>query len=136
MSYDQNSQDDAWRYIKRAGLASALSVVVSLAGCPPYRVWNSEMTGLAKLAESENARKVLIEQARAEQEAAKMRAEAIAIVGKAAKEYPEYRQQEFLGAFAEALKEGNISQIMYIPTEASIPITEAGRSVQVKKEND
>ncbi len=136
MSNDYNDQDNIWLYTKRAGFATALTIAVTLAGCPPYRVWNSEMTGLAKLAESENARKVLIEQARAEQEAAKMRAEAIAIVGKAAKEYPEYRQQEFLGAFAEALKEGNISQIMYIPTEASIPITEAGRSVQRKNTDD
>lgn len=131
--YEWKETTVAWFWIKRIGLACMTLLVVSIAGFPPYRVWNADMTGRAKLAESENARKVLIEQARAEQEAAKMRADAIAIVGKAAKEYPEYRQQEFLGAFAEALKEGNISQIMYIPTEASIPITEAGRLAKADK---
>ena len=130
--YEWKETTVAWFWTKRIGLVCLALLIASIAGCPPYRVWNSDMTGRAKLAESENARKVLIEQARAEQEAAKMRAEAIAIVGKAAKEYPEYRQQEFLGAFAEALKEGNISQIMYVPTEANIPITEASRLGQAK----
>ena len=32
-----------------------------------------------------------------------------------------------LEIFGEALKEGNINQIMYVPTEANIPITEATR---------
>ena len=92
-----------------------------------YSVWSMEMQGKAKLAEATQSRQIQIEQARSEREAAALRAEAIAIVGKAAKEFPEYRLQEFLGAFAEALKEGNINQIMYVPTEANIPITEATR---------
>lgn len=92
-----------------------------------YSVWSMEMQGKAKLAEATQSRQIQIEQAKAEFEAAKHRAEAIAIVGKAAQEFPEYRQQEYIGAFAEALKEGNIDQIMYIPTEAGIPIMEAGK---------
>lgn len=92
-----------------------------------YSVWSMEMQGKAKLAEATQSRQIQIEQARSEREAAALRAEAIAIVGKAAKEFPEYRLQEFLGAFAEALKEGSINQIMYVPTEANIPITEATR---------
>lgn len=92
-----------------------------------YSVWSMEMQGKAKLAEATQSRQIQIEQARSEREAAALRAEAIAIVGKAAKDFPEYRLQEFLGAFAEALKEGNINQIMYVPTEANIPITEATR---------
>ncbi len=55
------------------------------------------------------------------------RAEAIKIVGQAAKDYPEYRNQEFIGAFAHAIQDGRISQIIYVPTEANIPITEARR---------
>jgi regulator of protease activity HflC (stomatin/prohibitin superfamily) len=70
---------------------------------------------------------VQIIQASAEKEAAQLRADAIAIIGKAAQDFPEYRTQEFIGAFAEALKEGKITQIMYVPTEANIPITEAGK---------
>ena len=99
-----------------------------------YSVWSMEMQGKAKLAEATQSRQIQIEQARSEREAAALRAEAIAIVSKAAKEFPEYRLQEFLGAFAEALKEGNINQIMYVPTEANIPITEATRVRQAGAE--
>lgn len=127
--FDYKNQTVTWYWTKRIAAVSVLLVVAIMAVYPVYRVWSADMSGRAKLAESENSRKVLIEQARAEQEAASMRAGAIAIVGEAAKKYPEYRQQEFLGAFAEALKEGKINQIMYVPTEASIPITEAGRFV-------
>lgn len=94
---------------------------------PIYNVWSEKMAGEAVLAHAHAARMVLVTQAEAEREAASKRAEAIKIVGQAAKDYPEYRQQEFLGAFAEALKEGKINQIMYVPTEASIPITESSR---------
>ncbi len=31
-----------------------------------------------------------------------------------------------MGAFAEALQSEKIDQIIYVPTEANIPITEAG----------
>ena len=89
---------------------------------PVYNVWEQEKTGQAELARAEQSRQILVTQAKAEKEAAVMRAEAIAIVGKASKDFPEYRQQEFIGAFAEALKEGKISQIIYVPTEANIPI--------------
>jgi len=92
-------------------------------------VWQQGLAGEAALKKAEQTRKIQIEQARGEKEAATLRAEAIAIVGKAAHDYPEYRQQEFIGAFAEALHSGKISQIIYVPTESNIPIIEAGRHV-------
>lgn len=102
-------------------------VAVSAWGCPQYRVYVARMDGQANLQHAEQTRQILVTQAQAERDAAKLRAEAIGIVGEAAKKYPEYRQQEFIGAFADALKDGNISQIIYVPTEASIPLIEAGR---------
>jgi len=94
---------------------------------PKYKVWSMEMSGRAKLAEATQSRQIQIEQARGELEASKLRAQAIKIVGEAAKKYPEYRYQEFLGAFGEALNNGNIEKIIYVPTEANIPVMEAGR---------
>jgi len=94
---------------------------------PKYKVWSMEMSGKAKLAEATQSRQIQIEQARGELEASKLRAKAIKIVGEAAKKYPEYRYQEFLGAFGEALNNGSIEKIVYVPTEANIPIMEAGR---------
>jgi hypothetical protein len=98
-------------------------------GLPMWNVWRAGLSGESDLRRAEQTRKIQIEQARGEEEAAIHRANAIAIVGKAAKEFPEYRQQEFIGAFAEAMHSGRISQIIYVPTEANIPITEAGKNV-------
>lgn len=92
-----------------------------------YQVWSMEMRGKALLAEAAQTRQILIETAKAEKEAAVERAEAIRIIGDIAKKYPEYRNQEYIMAFGEALKEGRINQIIYVPTEANIPILEAGK---------
>lgn len=90
-------------------------------------VYTSRLAGQAAYAHSESERKVLVSQAEAELEAAKLRAEAIQIVGEMAKKFPEYREQEFIGAFGEALKSDKIDQIIYVPTEANIPIIERKR---------
>jgi regulator of protease activity HflC (stomatin/prohibitin superfamily) len=116
-----------WWWIWRAGVVIASCAIICMAGCPVYSVYQAKMDGEAVLAHAVQARQVIVTQAEAELEAATRRAKAIEIVGKMAKEYPEYRQQEFIGAFAEALKEGKISQIIYVPTEANIPILEARR---------
>ena len=98
-----------------------------MAGCPTYSVYSARMEGEAVVARANGAKMALVAQATAEKDAAQLRADAIKIVGQAAKDFPEYRQQEFIGSFAEALHQGKISQIIYVPTEANIPITEAGR---------
>ena len=102
-------------------------IALLMFGLPVYGVWQQGLSGEASLAKAEQTRKILIEQAKAEKESASIRADAIKIIGKAAQDYPEYRLQEFMGAFAEALMSGAIDQIIYVPTEANIPIMEAGR---------
>ena len=98
-----------------------------MAGMPVYNVWQQGKAGEANLARAEQTRQILITQARAEEEAASHRAKAIQIMGQAAKDFPEYRQQEFMASFGEALREGHIAQVVYVPTEGMIPITEASR---------
>jgi len=97
-------------------------IILMMGGCPAYKVYNKTMSGKAELMRQEQTRQIVIEQAKAEKEASKLRADAIAIVGKAAQQYPEYRLQEFMGAFAEALQSETINQIIYVPTEANIPL--------------
>ena len=96
-----------------------------LFGGPIYGVWQQRLSGEAKLARAQQERQILVTQAQAERDAAQLRADAIKIVGQAAKDFPQYREQEFMGAFGEALREGNVDQIIYVPTEANIPILEA-----------
>jgi len=110
-------------------LITVLGLLITT-GCtmwPPYNVWSKRLSGEARLEESKSSRQILVEQARAELEAADMQAKAIKIVGEAAKKYPEYRKQMFIQAFGEALSTGAINQIIYVPTEANIPIMEASK---------
>lgn len=109
-----------------------------LFGLPAYNVWASGMSGEAKLRHSEQEKRIMIETAKAraesailaaeaEVETAKLRSKAIGLVGQAAKDFPEYRTQEFIGAFGDAVQSGAINQIIYVPTEANIPIVDKAR---------
>lgn len=130
-----------WILLGIAGIlvvALAVSVLMGIGAVwAKYRLWKVEYTGKTQeirqsyngkaiLAEAIHARKARVEQAKAELESAEATAEAIRIVGEAAKQYPEYRQQEFYLSLGEALKSGRIQQVLYLPTEAGLPITEAG----------
>jgi regulator of protease activity HflC (stomatin/prohibitin superfamily) len=121
-----NDTDSRRFWVKVAGW-SLFVLVLCLLVWPQYNVWRAELNGKAQLVQASQTRQILIEQARAEREAAVLRAEAIEIIGEKAQKYPEYRYQEFLGAFGEALHAGKISQILYVPTEAGIPVLEANR---------
>lgn len=113
-----------------SSIASAIAfIILCMWIYPQYNVWSSKLAGEALLAKATQERQIQIEQAKAELESAQYRADAIAVVGAATAEFPEYRKAEFIGAFAEALQNGTIDQIIYIPTEAGIPITEAGRAM-------
>ena len=108
------------------GFLFIVLILLFMFGWPHYKVWKQGMDGQAALAEAEQSKMIQVQVAKAELESAKLRAEAIKLVGQAAKDYPEYRKQEFIGAFGEALRDGKIQQIIYVPTEANIPIVEAG----------
>lgn len=107
-----------------------LLITAGMVGLPSYNVYVQGMNGTAALKRAIQEKQILIEQARAEVESAKLRATAIKIVGAAAKEFPEYRLQEFMAAFADALQNDSISKIIFVPTEANIPIMNVGRTVR------
>ena len=79
-------------------------ILIFLFAWPQYKVWQQGMAGQAQLSKAQQSKQIAIETAKAELESAKLRAEAIKVMGKAAQEFPEYRQQEFIGAFGEALR--------------------------------
>ena len=88
---------------------------------PTYSVWQQGKSGEAMLKKAEQEKQIMIETARAEVESATLQAEAISIVGQAVKEFPEYREQQFLQMFGEAIKDGDVKMI-FVPTEANVPI--------------
>ena len=103
-------------------------------GCPQYHVWQQGMSGQAKLKEAESSRQVLIQEAKAKHEAAKELAaaeverakgvaEANKIIGEGLKGNHEY----LIYLWIHAISDRGDKEVIYVPTEAGLPILEAGR---------
>lgn len=112
---------------------SVFVIVVLLIGVPKYRVWQKEMKGKATLAEAEWDRQVKVREAQAlkdaavfqadaEVERAKGVAKANEIIGSSLKGNDDYLRYLWI----QTLHEGN-KEVVYVPTEANLPILEAGR---------
>lgn len=106
--------------------------VAGLVGVPYYTVWSQEMDGKAEFAKAEQNRKIKIEEAKANLEAEKLNARAEVERAKGAAEAisiengsitPTYIQ--YLWVRQQNLNSGD--KVIYVPTEASLPILEAGR---------
>lgn len=91
-------------------------------GYPQYLVWQQEKEGEAALAKASQDRQIKVQEAEAEKEAALAQAEANRTLGESIRAYPESMEQKWV----EAIKETR-NQVVYLPTEASIPVTEASR---------
>ncbi|MGF1544683.1 MAG: membrane protease subunit [Parvularculaceae bacterium] len=114
----------------------ALAAAAGMYILPQWNVWRAELAGRAALAEAENERKVLIEEAKARLESAKFYADAEVERAKGVAEAnriiadglggPEgYLRYLWIQQLGE-----NDQDVIYIPTEAGVPILEAGRSVE------
>lgn len=96
-------------YVYELAIGTVVVVVIIgllFFGLPMWNVWRSGLSGEADLNRAEQTKKIMIETARAEKESAMLRAEAIEIMGTAAKNFPEYRQQEFIQALARHYARG------------------------------
>ena len=98
-------------------------ILILMFGLPVYNVWQQGLAGKAALERAEQERQVLVSKAKAELEASHLQAQAIETVGKMAQLYPEYRYQEFISAFADALhSENSPIKMVFVPTEANVPL--------------
>lgn len=117
-----------------AGLALAAVLVVGfLIGWPQYRVYQQRLAGEAALAEAQSSRQVAILEARAKKESAISLAEAEVIRAQGAAKANAILQNSLGGAEGylrylqiQAL-ENTKSSLIYVPTEAGLPVTEARR---------
>lgn len=123
------------------GTIGTILVVVLLAGglygCPQYNVYSSRMAGEAELAQATYSKQVLVQQAQARLDAAKLeqqtdivRAQGVAQANKIIAEglggpegYLRWKYIEMLGETANSAGRS----VIYIPTEAGLPILEAGK---------
>lgn len=94
-------------------------------GYPVYKVWEQSKAGEAALAKATQDRQIKVQEAEAEQEAASKQAEANRILGESIRQYPEAMEQKWVEAI-----EKTSNQVIYLPTEASVPITESARMAQ------
>ncbi len=115
------------------GLLVLIIVGASFFVGPIYKVWQKEKAGQAQLAEATWNRQIAIEEARAEKEAAKLQAEAEVerakgvaeanqIIGEGLQGNEEYLRYLWIQKLGS-----NNQDVIYVPTEASIPILEAQR---------
>jgi len=102
-------------------------------GMPKYNVWQQKMTGEAEYSRAVQNRKIKIEEAKAEKESAKFRADAEIIraegvakaneiIGGSLKDNKDYLTYLWIQALYD---ESN--SVIYVPTEANMPILEATR---------
>jgi len=107
-------------------------IVVSMAVLPKYRIYKQDLQGQANLRQQEWEKKIIIEQARAEKESATLKAEAEIERAKGVAEANKIIADSLQGneAYLRYLWIDKISgdnQVIYVPTEAGLPILEAGK---------
>ena len=100
---------------------------------PKYNVWKQEMEGKAEYAKAEQNRKIKIEEAKANLEAEKLNAQAEVERAKGAAEAIRIENGSITPAYIQYLwvRQQNANtnnKIIYIPTEAGLPVLEAGRT--------
>lgn len=129
--------DTEWRWQMGCGsgivLFLLLFVVLLMWGCPQYNVWQQGLSGQAEFKKAEQNRRIVVEAARAKMDAAKFEAQAESIrsIGIAnanrivassiTEPYLRYLFIDKLGSDTAGL------QVIYVPTEANLPILEAGK---------
>lgn len=108
-----------------------LAVVVSMfVFLPKYNVWSSELKGKAEFVRAEQNRQIKIEEAKANLESEKLNAKAEVERAKGAAEAIKIENGQLTTTYIQYLwvrqqSNNQIQKIVYIPTEASMPILEA-----------
>lgn len=130
--------DDSTTFLKWiiGGIACLFLLIVGMyLAYPYYHIFEQTMAGKAKLAEAESSKQILITDAHAKMESAKLLAEAEVerargvakaneIIGKSLEGNESYLRYLWI----QGLQEGK-NEVIYVPTEANLPILEAGRGV-------
>lgn len=129
--YEQKFKFRAFMAGTGASWLFILFVVGGMYGCPRYKVWQQEMEGKAEIARAEQNRKIQIEEAKANLEAQKLNSQAEVERAKGMAESIEIEDGKLTPQYIQYLWVRNIDkmdgEIIYIPTEANLPILEAKR---------
>lgn len=125
-------------FIMLACLVLCLFIGGGMYGCPQYNVYSQRMEGEAMLAHAQASKEVAVAEAKAKMESADLLAQAeikraggVAkaneIIGQSLKGNEAYLRYLWITDVAGA---GQQKTVVYIPTEANMPILEASRFVK------
>lgn len=132
--YDETKRTPFWgKIILHAAFGFTALIALLMAGCPFYNVWEQDLAGRAALARASQDRQIAVQEALAKKDAAvnlaeaeieraKGVAKANQIIGDSLKNNEEYLRYLWIDGLQQ-----NKSQVIYVPTEANLPILEAGK---------
>lgn len=118
-------------------VAAIVAVILTVGGCavgyPQFKVYKKKQDGKAALAEAEQDRQIQIEEAKANLESEKLNAQAEVERAKGASESIRIEGGQLTDEYIKYLwvrQQGDMAgtQRIYIPTEAGLPLLEAGRA--------
>ncbi|WP_420186863.1 hypothetical protein M1B74_09965 [Bacteroides pyogenes] len=117
------------------GILAVLIIIGAFIAVPYYNVWQQEMSGRAEFAKAEQNRKIKIEEVKANLEAEKLNAQAEIERAKGAAEAIKIENGSITAAYIQYLwvrQQNNLNNktVIYIPTEANLPVLEAVRDKQ------
>ena len=119
-------------------ISTAIIIIVVvlglMIGLPKYHVWSAEQSGKAEFARAEQNRKIKIEEAKANLEAEKLNAQAEIERAKGAAEAIRIENGSITPAYIQYLwvrQQNSLNEktVVYIPTEANLPLLEAARKL-------
>lgn len=124
---------EIWGWIVRIIATVSIFLFAGMWGCPRYSVYQQNLEGEAELARATQNRQIAIQEAQAKKESAKdlaeaevIRAEGAAkanrIIGESLKANEAYLHYLFINNM-----EHTKNQVIYLPTEAGLPILESKR---------
>lgn len=121
-----------WKWIALSIFGLILVVGLLAFGIPRYKVWSSEMKGKAEYVRAEQNKRIKVEEAKANLDAEILNAQAEIERAKGAAEAIKIENGSLTPTYIQYLwvRQQNAStnnRIIYIPTEAGLPILEAGR---------
>jgi len=132
---DDDGKDEVLEFAKKLLIGLFALILVWFAFHPIYNVWVQEQAGRASLANAEFSKQVAVQEAQAKLDSSRLLAQAEVeramgvaqankIIGESLKENEDYLRYLWITDVAGA----NVNKtVVYIPTEANLPILEANR---------
>lgn len=134
--WDDKTDGPTFAAFRDPALVIITLVAAGMWGCPQYGVWHQGLEGQAELARAQQNRQIAVNEAHAKREAAtelaaaeveraKGVAEANKIISDSLKGNEAYLRYLWITEVAAVGKDGKT--VVYVPTEANMPILEAGK---------